>query len=160
MLQEFKADLVEALEAAMTTGGHLDGIAGVFAGDTFPELLPGVTVDTTDGLTARTLNRRTEVSFEVAVVVYVAMLDGTYEAKKAALNNLVVRCSGGVYKGVHPFLSAFENWTDSTGQKWSVDLQPEAATGLIKSDRAAFASLATAFRLRVSTWLNPSQYGR
>lgn len=160
MIQEFKEDMKTALEAAIGPGLHLEGITRVQLGDTFPltRYHPAITVDHEDRIEPKRTSGKVEISIDFVVVLYTSSIKADVEEANAHLNNLVLRRSGTSYIGLHPFLSRFTSWTDGGGQTWKVDLLPDSARGAVKSEQAQFASVAAAYRLRLSTWLNPTQY--
>lgn len=161
MIEEFKADLVAAILADTGAGKDCEGILSAHAGDVVPPAKdqPGVTVDFTGSFNPRDNGNHIQLDPEFYVVLYTSSLRGGYQAAAEANNNILWRCSGtGAYRGLHRFLRRFENWTDSSGTRWRVALDPDTDRGSVKDENAKFSSFATAFRLKLTTMLNKSQY--
>lgn len=160
MIEEFKTALAALILAANASGLDCEGILTVRTGDVVPATKdqPGVTVDFTGDMAVKDTGNHTELAPEFLVVLYVSSLKG-YETGVTVANNLHARCAGtGQYRGLHRFLSRLKRWTDSAGTTWSVTLSPETDRGSVKEENAKFASFAIAYRLKLSTMLNKSQY--
>lgn len=161
MIEEFKADLVAAILADVWGGHDCEGILSANAGDVVPAAKdqPGVTVDFTGTFNPRDNGNHIQLDPEFYVVLYTSSLRGGYQTAAEVNNNILWRCTGPrTYRGLHRFLRRFTSWTDSAGTRWKVTLDPDTDRGSVKDDNAKFASFATAFRLRLTTMLDPSQY--
>jgi len=161
VIEEFKRDLAAAILAENGVGQDCEGIVFSSAGDVVPSAKnqPGVTVDFSGAFNPTRNGNHVQLEPEFFVILYTSSLRGGYQTASEVNNNLLLRCNGsGTYRGLHRFLCRFNSWTDSAGTKWRVLLDPDTDRGDVKTENAKYASFATAFKLRLTTMLNPTQY--